>query len=947
MMASLNVNGLRSHLDEVKILVNSMGLDILALNETKLDYSIEHQITDINGYKQLRLDRSRCGGGISIYVKDNLKFLLRKDIPVENIELLCIEIQPLKCKSFLFVAWYRPPHDPVCTFQKSERVLSYLDKEGKEIILMGDINCDLSQELEGLSSDSNSRHLLNLYQLFSLKQIIKEPTRVTLSTSTLIDHIATTCTDNVLDSGVHKVALSDHYMVFCKRKLNAAVGGSHKMIKTRNMKKFNHEAFIADVSRVCWENVVSKSSDINVIIREWSSVFSAIIEKHAPIREIRVSDKNSPWITNELKSLMKSRDRLKKAAIKHKSPAMMGRYKTARNKVNNLNVTLKRQYFTNKIIECKGNMKETWKTTNALLNKRSKSTNITSLSVGDIEIHEKNEISNKMNDYFCTIGKELADKIDSSPNPLLVGNYRINEGNKTMKFTKINEQNIRDAIGKIKTSKGFGNDNISSYFLKLALPYIIKSLAYMFNKSLEDREFPSLWKIARVIPIFKDGDKSAKENYRPISVLPVVSRLFEKLVYNQLYEYLNSNDLLAPSQSGFRSLHSTATALLKCTNDWYSSLDVGKHVGVIFVDLKKAFDTVDHKILVQKLAHYGIHSSELMWFKSYLSNRSQFTRVNGVDSKVQNIDIGVPQGSCLGPLLFLLYINDLPKITNNAKVYMYADDTSLSLQNHSMSQLNRALNQDLLALDKWLRGNKLSLNVAKTHSMVISTKRKLAILKNQAEQLHLHIRHNDLDVVQCTKYLGVHIDNTLDWKNHIQEVSKKISRSLGLIRYAKRFLPFESLKNLYTGLVDPHFRYCCAVWGVCGLTELQQLQKLQNCAARIITGSNFDAPSKPLIMGLGWKTIEELIQYETQVLVYKARNGLAPQYLFDMLVANYSEATYNLRNTATDLKLPKRNSSNGQKGFSYKGSKMWNSLPTESKLAPNLASFKTSLMHDA
>ena len=317
-------------------------------------------------------------------------------------------------------------------------------------------------------------------------------------------------------------------MVFCKRKLNGAVGGSHKMIKNRNMKKFNQEAFLADVSRICWENVVSKSSDINVIIREWSSVFSAIIEKHAPIREIRVSDKNSPWITNELKSLMKSRDRLKKAAIKHKSPAMMGRYKTARNKVNNLNVTLKSQYFTNKIIDCKGNMKETWKTTNAFLNKRSKSTNITSLSVGDIEIHEKNEISNKMNDYFCTIGKELADKIDPSPNPLLVGNYRINEGNKTMKFTKINEQNIRDTIGKIKTSKGFGNDNISGYFLKLALPYIVNSLAYMFNKSLEDREFPSLWTIARVIPIFKDGDKSAKENYRPISVLPVVSRLLEK-----------------------------------------------------------------------------------------------------------------------------------------------------------------------------------------------------------------------------------------------------------------------------------------------------------------------------------------------------------------------------------------------------------------------------------
>ena len=187
-MASLNVNGLRSHLDEINALLKSMGIDILALNETKLDHLIEQQLTEVTGYKQLRLDRSRSGGGISLYVRETLKFLIRNDIPGDGIELLCIEIQPLKCKPFLFLAWYRPPNDPVCTFHKFERVLSYLDKENKEIILMGDINCDLSQECGRSPSDSNSRHLLNLYQLFSLKQIIKEPTRVTLTTSTLIDH---------------------------------------------------------------------------------------------------------------------------------------------------------------------------------------------------------------------------------------------------------------------------------------------------------------------------------------------------------------------------------------------------------------------------------------------------------------------------------------------------------------------------------------------------------------------------------------------------------------------------------------------------------------------------------------------------------------------------------------------------------------------------------------
>ena len=286
----------------------------------------------VTGKKQLRLDRSRSGGGTFLYVRDTLKFLIRNDIPGEGIELLCSEIQPQKCKPFLFLAWYRPPNDPVGTFHKFERVRSYLDKENKEIILIRNINCDLSQECGRPPSDTNARHLLNLHQLFSLKQIIKEPTRVTLITPTLIDHIATTCTVNILDSGAHKVALSDHYMVYCKRKLKGVVYGSHNMIVTRNMKKFNQEAFVADVACICWETVANNFSDTNDMIREWSSLFSAIVERHVPMREMRVLERNSPWITSELKSLMISRDRLKKAAVQHKSPTMTCSYKAIRNR---------------------------------------------------------------------------------------------------------------------------------------------------------------------------------------------------------------------------------------------------------------------------------------------------------------------------------------------------------------------------------------------------------------------------------------------------------------------------------------------------------------------------------------------------------------------------------------------------------------------------------------
>ena len=362
-----------------------------------------------------------------------------------------------------------------------------------------------------------------------------------------------------------------------------------------------------------------------------------------------------------------------------------------------------------------------------------------------------------------------------------------------------------------------------------------------------------------------------------------------------------------------------------------------------FIDLKKAFDTVDHNILCKKLELYGLQQRELSWFKSYLSNRKQFCRVNGVDSRIGDIEVGVPQGSCLGPLLFLIYINDLPQAVQDSTVSMYADDTSLCYQSHDLTRLNEAINSDLRKLDTWLQGNKLSLNVAKTHSMLISTKQKHNILKSQNKDLVLKIRDNELEVVKKTKYLGVQIDCSLDWKEQIKAVSSKVSRAVGFLRHAKSFLPEETLQTLYTGIVEPHFRYCCSVWGCAGLTEINQLQKLQNRAARMITNSSFDAPSRPLIKGLGWKTVEELASGESKTMVFKSLNELAPQYLCDLFTRNSSCSSYSLRDTGTNLRLPMKRSANGQRCFSYRGAKLWNSLSAESKQATSLYGFKKTI----
>ena len=314
------------------------------------------------------------------------------------------------------------------------------------------------------------------------------------------------------------------------------------------------------------------------------------------------------WLSPDLKALFRTRDRIKNAAVKAKSEMLMNAYRQVRNQADNMNSRLKREYFTNKLNECEGDLKQTWSTINKLVNKRSKSTQIQSLKVGDTVIKESESIANAMNEYFCSVGDKLSRKIPDKENTLLRGDHDINPTAARFTFSPMQPQELLKAINKFKTLQGSGLDGILSFFLKAGMPILAQPLSQLFNLSLSLGLFPDCWKIARVAPIFKDGPADESSNYRPISVLPVVSRLFEKLIYDKLYHYLDSNKLIFGKQSAYRQLHSVLSCLLKCTNDWYLNLEGGKYTAVTFVDLKKAFDTVNDEILLQKLELYGIHN---------------------------------------------------------------------------------------------------------------------------------------------------------------------------------------------------------------------------------------------------------------------------------------------------------------------------------------------------
>ena len=499
-----------------------------------------------------------------------------------------------------------------------------------------------------------------------------------------------------------------------------------------------------------------------------------------------------------------------------------------------------------------------------------------------------------------------------------------------------NFSTVLTLVRKLCKNKATGLDKISVRLIHECADLIADSLCSIFNCSIATGIFPEDWKISKVIPLFKQGDRSDLNNYRPISIIPVIAKVFERVVYDQIFAFLNENKLLSPHQSGFRCLHSTVTALLEATDSWAYDIDRGNINAVVFLDLKKAFDTVDHEILLSKLNKYGIEDMENKWFKSYLNNRNQKCFVNGCLSQNRSLACGIPQGTILGPLLFILYINDLPNCLSYTQPRMYADDTNLSFASDSIDTIEHKMNHDLANIKEWLIANKLTLNKSKTKFMLIGSRQKLRTFDKSPS---LVIDGAPLNRVSNTKSLGVTIDENLSWSEHIGELCKKIASGIVAIKRTRSLFPRRTLQLVYNSLVQPYFDYCNSVWGNCCKTLATKLQKLQNRAARVLTFSGYDISADNLFKVLGWKNLECQRQIGVAVMVYKSLNGLAPDYLSPRLVDRSSITNYQLRNTEASLAIPLPRTNFMKNSFCYRGAFLWNSLPIGLRQGKTLGEF--------
>lgn len=786
--------------------------------------------------------------------------------------------------------------------------------------------------MPGNTSNEN-RSLTNILDIFGLEQLIDVPTRVTQNTKTLIDLCITNSPDKIVESGVIPLGISDHSLIYMCRKFHYSNKGSRRMIPKRSFKKFKSEDFISDLKLIDWTDI-ALMTDPNTMWQAWKTRFIKCLDFHAPLRTKRIGKKRNPWITSDLLKKMSKRDILKKRAERSNSDDLWNDYKKERNSVNNAIKCAKRDYFMDNIEQSRGDMRKTWKLINELSSRQCKTSDISQIIIDERKITSSSEIAESFNTYFTNIGESLASKIpaiDIDPEAFM------NETSKTFSFRKITEHELYKLINNLDVNKATGLDGIPCRILKLAANVITPVLVDIFNCSIETSIFPTEWQLARVSPLFKKGSKTELENYRPISVLPVVAKLFERVIYNQLYNYLNSNDLLVDCQSGFRSQHSTLSALLEATNTWAVNIDNGLLNGIIYIDLKKAFDTIDHELLLRKLGHYGFDTQVLKWFESYLDSREQKCSVNGNLSEPRQISCGVPQGSILGPLLFLIYINDLPNCLVMAQPRMFADDTNITVSADNLSDLRLNLNKALTDLSVWLKANKLSLNLTKTEYMIIGSRQRIKATTDN-ESIIVQLESKTISKVDSTKSLGVHIDANLSWKTHVDSTSKKISSGIGALKRLRPFVSQETSTKIYKSLIEPYFDYCNGVWHNTSNELCDKLQKLQNRAVRIITKSDYKASVSPLLKTLNLVPLSTRWKRQLSVTMFKILHNSMPSYLSNIF-SPYS-TNHNLRNINNKLSLPKPRTDFLKRSISYSGAKLWNDLPSKLREITSLAEFK-------
>ena len=922
-IAHLNIRSLKSreHFTLLKDSVVSNNFDIFTISETWLDSSVNNESIHIPGYTLYRQDRGphKPGGGLCVYIKKNYKVSSLENVSSvsdNNFQQLWLKVQSRCYKSFVICTVYRPPSTPLNFIDDLANSLIESLLSGLDVIILGDLNCNLLQD------NAESRALNDFCSTFNLTQLINKPTRATENGESLIDVVMTTNEKLIASNDVLMSTISDHNLVYISLKLKKP-RIKPCYVTIRSYTNYSADNFLRDLSYALF-HIISLFDDFNDQFDVFNELFLEVLSQHAPVKRVKIRSKPNPFITPEIRQLMRTRDQWRKLAGKTSDPFHWNGYRFFRQEVKREIRVAEKVHVRTQILDSNGNSNSIWKIINRCLPRKQQDSFMAS--------EDPTGLANELNDFFISVGSITAQKArDLSlhhglnvnldvPTPLHISTDVSPE---LFVLHQVTENQVERVIRSLPSNKAPGMDKISSRILKDSLPSTLTTITHIVNNSFVTNTFARAWKTAEVTPILKCGNPDVPNNYRPISLLPIVSKVTERLVHGQLMEHLIRNNKLAAHQSGNRKLHSTETALLYVTDQLLQAMDNKKVSIMVLLDMSKAFDSIRHDILLSKLQNLDFSQGALNWFQSYLSNRQQCVRIGDAVSKVLPLEFGVPQGSILGPVLFTIYVNDLLSVPKRCLSASYVDDCKLYLS-FSPAELPTsilALNEDLTRISQWCCKNSLLINPDKTKVLAVG----LPQLLKKLSSFSITLFDKEITPVPVVKDLGVLLDTRLSYNQHITEIASKCLFKLYQINRIKHLLDRKTLLLLINSFVFSKLQYCSTVWSNTSSSNIDKLQKVQNLAGRIILGlRKYDHISDGL-RSLKWLPIREKLILNDATMMHKCINKLVPDYLADMFKSRSQVHNRQTRSSGA-LDIPLCRLSTRQRSFAFRGAKLWNSL---------------------
>ena len=956
----LNIDGNKSNFDRFvsELETYTEQFSVIGLAETNIDPSQKnlYEISEYNSYYQSVCQGKNKGSGVALYI--HRSFNCEKDHQLSyispNLECLFVNItnttEPITIGSV-----YRPHNGNKHKFI-DELTFVLENAPTHKTFILGDFNMNLFNTEDPIIAEYEEVIITNGFAPLISTYTHHQPN----CKKTCIDNILTNCFDSIHSSGSILDKISHHLQIFQISHIKSANSqqNSEKFTQYYDFCNSNVNNFVAELAT--HSQFHSLSNHPNEDFANFMSTFHTALDKACKLAKPKISKrtyKQNPWIStsiiNSINKKHELRNEWNKTVNRKRPHGNLELYETFSKYRRNLKKIIKwakSNYYHKQFEKTSGDMQRTWQLINSIRGK-SKHSLKPSFIIDNERVIDRRIIANKFNQYFVSISTNMNNQAASSYGMIPLAElppfetFLSKSCSDSIYFEDCSAYEIEGIISNLENGKA---SDIPIKVVKWSSKIIAPILEQHFNNCMKHGIFPNDLKVGNITPIYKKGNEEHLENYRPVSTLPIFSKIFEKLIYSRLYKFLVSKNIIHECQFGFRKGHSTSHALNYSVEEINKELNYGKHVLGIFIDLSKAFDTIHHKKLLFKLSRYGIRGTPLALISDYLSNRTQYTSVLGEKSEKLNVVYGVPQGSVLGPLLFLLYINDLVNSSDLGKFVLYADDTNIFISGSTKRDTYIKANKVLKAINSYMIANQLHINLSKCNYIYFqprnnvidrdSCARTREFVGKQSKQVQLYINGTIIRQVTEIKFLGVILDENLSWVPHIEQLAKKLRSCVGTLCRIRHIIPKNLFKNLYHTLFESHLCYGISVWGGVPHTKLNKLFIVQKKCIRILFGDSDEynekfctcarvrplgkqklghefyakEHSKPLFNNQKILTVHNLYTYHTSLEIYKILKLRTPISMFSLFtLSNRIKATLILTPSPTTY-------------FVYKSAILWN-----------------------